>query len=446
VQTRNGGIVWVGQSTRIIRGASGDVVEYRSVVRDITEQVQAERQSLLLARALQGTSEMITITDLSNRFIYANDSFLRAYGYTLEEILGRRPEILRPPRSASGAAEETFEQTLLHGWTGELINRRKDGSEFPIYLSTSKITDAGGVVYGLIGVARDISDVKSSEAVLLAAEQQLKNLFEHAPPTDQPGSAVARGPDLDAVSRRYSVANKINEFVKLMQSTMRHILSFTSLASHELRNPLAVLRSEMEGALRTDTSIEERRRVLVAAYDGILDMQNTVDKLLRLSQMQAGTFTLDKKLVRIDEVLSHFYDDAVLLTSDKQISVVLKKGPAISMMIDPVQMRQVLYNLLDNAIKHTPAHGRIRLSHVKENDSVVLHFSNSGSVIPPDMLPYIFDPFFRAGADRSGTEGVGLGLALIKMITEAHGGTVEVRSLPDEGTTFILRLPTNSES
>jgi PAS domain S-box-containing protein len=142
-----------------------------AVARDITDRKQAEEQIRLLADAVQSTSEMISITDYENRFIFANRAFLETYGYREEEILGRKPDFLYSPTNPPGLCEQVFQQTLGGGWRGELFNWRKDGTELPVSLTTSQIRDDQNKVIGLLGVARDITERRRAEQRNLAFAQ-----------------------------------------------------------------------------------------------------------------------------------------------------------------------------------------------------------------------------------------------------------------------------------
>jgi hypothetical protein len=149
---------------RIIYAGKGKGAEYYigSAI-DITERKESEEQVLLLAQAFESTTEMITITDLTNRITFVNKAFLKNYGYELNEILGKDASILASTESQPGLTDEIFLTTLAGNWRGELINIRRDGSEFPVYLSTSQIKTPLDEVKGLIGVARDITDLKQAE-------------------------------------------------------------------------------------------------------------------------------------------------------------------------------------------------------------------------------------------------------------------------------------------
>jgi PAS domain S-box-containing protein len=176
-QTRSGG-GWRGEvvdrrkdgtefpiflSTSQIKDQTGKVTGLLGVAQDITERKRAEEQIRLMADALQSSQELVSLTDQDNRFTFVNRAFLEAYGYEKEDVLGRTPDFLYSRSSPAGQCDLVFQQTLTGGWTGELLNCRNNGSEFPILLRTSPIRNSQGQMLGLMGVATDISDRKRAE-------------------------------------------------------------------------------------------------------------------------------------------------------------------------------------------------------------------------------------------------------------------------------------------
>jgi signal transduction histidine kinase len=240
------------------------------------------------------------------------------------------------------------------------------------------------------------------------------------------------------------LVERINEVIEKMRNSMRQVLSFSSLASHELRTPLTIVRNQIEEALHSEMPAEELRKNLASIYDEILRMKRIVDDLLSLSTMQAGTFKIKPVRVALHTMLNEFYEEACLLARDKSIAVLLEAGPPVFILADVMRVRQMLFNLLDNALKHTSENGRIRLQYEARDHQAVLHFSDTGSGIPAQVLSKIFDPFYRSTMDGFSSHGAGLGLALVKWIVEAHHGAIAVQSEIGKGTTFIITLPVDA--
>jgi signal transduction histidine kinase len=242
------------------------------------------------------------------------------------------------------------------------------------------------------------------------------------------------------------LVERINEVIEKMRNSMRQVLSFSSLASHELRTPLTIVRNQVEEALHSEMPAEEQRRSLASIYDEILRMKRIVDDLLSLSTMQAGTFKIKLEPTALQAMLKEFHEEASLLSRDKNIAVLLEPGPPVFIRADVMRIRQVLFNLLDNALKHTSEDGEIRLQYEVKDHQAELRFSDTGSGIPPQVLSRIFDPFYRSTMDGFSSHSAGLGLALVKWIVEAHHGSIAVQSEIGKGTTFMITLPVDVET
>jgi PAS domain S-box-containing protein len=164
-----------------IHDAVGNLVRTVGSMIDITELRRVEAQARLLSHALESTSDLISITSLDDRFLFANRAFLDSYGYALEEVLGRTPDMLSPGPGAQPATHTTIRASVLErSWSGELVNCRKDGTEFPIYLNASPVRDAHGTVVALMGVAQDITARKRAEDTLRDSEARFRATFEQA--------------------------------------------------------------------------------------------------------------------------------------------------------------------------------------------------------------------------------------------------------------------------
>jgi PAS domain S-box-containing protein len=156
-------------------------VSINQIYIDVTDRKKAEQKINLLANALESATEMISIMDLNNNFTFVNGAFLKKYGYKEDEILGKKPDILLALDNRENLFNEIYEATLKGGWKGEIVNKRKDGTEFPAYMSTSQITGQSGNVIGLIGVATDMTQMKKAEdelkQSLLEKEILLKEVY-----------------------------------------------------------------------------------------------------------------------------------------------------------------------------------------------------------------------------------------------------------------------------
>ena len=149
---------------------------FATIIRDITERKKAEKEIKMLANAMKSINECVSITDMNDQIIFVNESFLKTYGYTEDEIIGKNISILHSPNTPPEIIERIRPSTLNGRWDGELLNVKKDGSELPIYLSTTTIHDKNANVIALIGVSLDISERKKSEELLRKSEERYRTL------------------------------------------------------------------------------------------------------------------------------------------------------------------------------------------------------------------------------------------------------------------------------
>lgn len=175
---KDGKSVDVEVSMRLIRLLDEEIIQ--SFVRDITERKKSQKEINMLAHAVKSISECVSITDLLGKLVFVNEAFVKTYGYRPEELYGKTMNIIRSQKNPPGIYEEIDRETSLGGWQGELINRTRDGVEFPIFLSTSIVRNESGEPVAFIGVANDITERKRLEDALRNSEQDYKGLFENA--------------------------------------------------------------------------------------------------------------------------------------------------------------------------------------------------------------------------------------------------------------------------
>jgi signal transduction histidine kinase len=212
---------------------------------------------------------------------------------------------------------------------------------------------------------------------------------------------------------------------------------FVAYASHELRGPLTVIRGNLD-LLKRKLSEEERRESLNAIERESIRMSKIVDALLLLAEVESGQLEQRQK-VSLKEILMGELERAKALAGGRKIIVEHKE--ALVVKGDVQRLRQLLANLVDNAIKYTPDHGTITLSLFRDDSWARMEVTDTGIGITPEHLPHIFDRFYRVDKARSRTSGgTGLGLAIVKGIAEQHGGKVTVTSQPDKGSTFTVWL------
>jgi heavy metal sensor kinase len=238
-----------------------------------------------------------------------------------------------------------------------------------------------------------------------------------------------------------------NEMISRLQLSFSQVQQFSSDASHELRTPLTIMRGELELALRSKRSTsEEYRTVLSSALEETIRMTTIVDNLLTLTKADMGTSYIKMQDVWLRPIIQELYEDSEILAERKKISVSIGSLDDVLVTGDPVRLRQLCLNLIDNAIKYTPELGTVQVSLIRENGTAKISVKDSGIGIPKEELSKIFDRFYRVDKARSRElGGSGLGLSISKWITEIHGGTISVESEVNRGSTFTVLLPLKSQ-
>jgi len=238
-----------------------------------------------------------------------------------------------------------------------------------------------------------------------------------------------------------------NAMVKRLDESFRQMRKFNADAAHELRTPLAILQGETEVALRSPGLPEEIRLVLSSNLEELDRLARIVNDLLTLSEAESGIQALIKEPVDLRGLIEDLVDQMRLLASDRNLRIEIQSVPALWIDADKLWIRRAIVNLLHNAIKYSRDGGKIGISASMENSTVKLRIWDYGIGILPQDLPHIFDRFYRADPARSrDSGGVGLGLALVKWIIEAHNGSIRVESAAEQGSLFEIFLPAGSST
>ncbi|RKO62101.1 ATP-binding protein [Caldibacillus debilis] len=219
---------------------------------------------------------------------------------------------------------------------------------------------------------------------------------------------------------------------------------FVANVSHELRTPIAMLQGYSEALIDDVVTTEEERKEFIKVINEESErMGRLVNELLDLARMQSDQFQLKIEQVPIKPFCNRVIKKFAGLAREKNISLEsrIESGDE-SFPFDPDRMEQVLTNLIDNALRHTPEGGRVEIRQGIRDDKLWLEVSDNGSGIPEEDLPFVFERFYKADKARTrGRSGTGLGLAIVKNIVDAHRGTIEVKSKIGQGTTFTVMIP-----
>ncbi|QTM99696.1 HAMP domain-containing protein [Sediminibacillus dalangtanensis] len=225
---------------------------------------------------------------------------------------------------------------------------------------------------------------------------------------------------------------------------------FIANVSHELRTPISLLQGYSEAIVdNIAESKEEKNELAGIIHEESLRIGRLVNELLDLARMESGHIQLELESVDMEPFLDRIVKKFSGMAHDKAVSLSLENNLQVTQLtFDPDKIEQVFTNLIDNAIKHSFAGGKVRIILAEEEKEVVCSIMDEGAGIPADDLPFVFERFYKADKSRkreNSKTGTGLGLAIAKNIMEAHQGSLTVQSKVEEGTTFTFRIPKKIE-
>jgi PAS domain S-box-containing protein len=421
VLSESGAVRWVLARGRVMRDADGEAFALPGAVVDITERIeserarralvdQLERQALVFDTALSATPDLGYILDTRCRFVYANRSLLRLLGRGMEEVAGRTfSELGYEP----GLAEKLWSQAAHVIRTGEEI---RDEATFTSPTGVSGYYDyilvpvrsADGSVDGVVGSTRDISERKrldDQRAELLVSERTARAEAER----------VGRLKD-----------------------------EFLSTLSHELRTPLNAISGWVQLLRRGNLSETDQAKAIETISRNTQAQKELIEDLLDMNRIVSGKVRLDMQPTDLGVVVLDAVDSVRPAAAAKDISLVTRVDPTHRPVRgDPTRLQQVVWNLVNNAVKFTPPGGRVRVELERTDKEAVICVSDTGVGIAPEFVPLVFDRFRQGDASSTRRHGgLGLGLSIVKQIVEMHGGRVWATS-PGEGlgATFSVAIP-----
>jgi len=365
------------------------------LVKERTEQLAAEKE--LLSVTLSSMGDGVIAVDAEKRITLFNKVAENLLGWTSEEVQGKPvDEIFRVINEQTREnVKSPIDKVLVSGQieTGSdrdaLITR--DGGERPVTTTAAPIRKNGGTVIGVVVVLHDVS-----------REREIDHMK-----TD-----------------------------------------FISSVSHELRTPLTSIKAYTATILRDPNMLEQTKR----RFLGIIDEESNrlaslVEDLLEISRIESGTVRIARQDVYIADAIKSVLSALGPLADKKKIQLKTDIADGLTGLLgDPDKIQSVFTNLISNSIKFTPEYGQISVSVFQKEQEVVIRVSDTGMGIPKEALPKIFGRFYRVHRPGKQIQGTGLGLAIVKEIVAMHAGRIEVESEVNQGTTFTVFLPLDTQA
>lgn len=408
-----------------IRNAAGQIVGASKIARDITDRKRIERdlaaQREWFRVTLSSVGDAVVASDIEGKVTFLNAEAEKLTGWLSQEAEGQPVDAVF--RIVDEESHESIEdpagavlrlgRSIRLSSTSMLVSR--DGTERPIADSAAPIFDDARRIIGVVVVFRDVTSERRAERIVEERRQWQERLLE--------SERAARG--------EAERANRVKD-------------DFVATLSHELRTPLNAILGWTQILQRSTPAPElVQRGVEVIERNTRLQSQLVAD-LLDISRIISGKLSLDLHHLDLASVVESAVDTLKVAAEAKQIEIALEVAEPIQpMAADPARLQQVIWNLMSNAVKFTPAGGRIEVHVAQAAEEACITVRDTGIGIRPEYLPALFDRFSQG--DSSVTRrfgGLGLGLAIVKQLVEMHGGTVEAVSEGEgHGATFTVRLP-----
>ena len=400
----DGQVVWEQWNSRAIFNDRKEIVEVQNVGRDITELKQAQEQVYIQSSALEAAANGIVITDVDGKIIWVNRAMSNLTGYEVKELIDENPRIFK-----SGMVDDVVYEglwnTILAGkvWSGEVINRKKDGSLYTEEMTITPILSEGKVI-NFIAIKQDITARKQIEQEVREAKEQAE------------------------------IANSAKSI-------------FLANMSHEIRTPLNAIMGLNYLLRRTGLTDIQQKYLgkMQTASKNLLDMINDV---LDYSKIEAQKIEIEKMPFDLETIFIDITDTEALKAHQKGIELIVSSAEDIPERLqgDPIRLKQVLRNLVNNAIKFTES-GEVVVEVKKtaeRKDSITLLFSvtDTGIGLSQEQINKLFTPFQQA--DISTTRkfgGTGLGLAISQRIVSLMHGKIWVESELNKGSKFFFEIP-----
>jgi PAS domain S-box-containing protein len=395
----------------------------------------AREQERLLATVCANSTDAIVTIDNDGIIKTWNRGAEMMFGYQADEVIGKHFKIIVPPDiDARGEVEWLAEQVRQRGYVRNYETERvaKDGRRVIVDLTRTALMNERGEIIGSSAILRDITERVRTEQAIQQLNLELETKV--AERTAQLASAT------EELRRRNAELERANQELKKLDKLKSE---FVSMVSHELRAPLTNINGSIELLLEGDTPCydHQHRELLQIVGEQSARLTRLVQGILNVSRIEAGQLILQPQAFNmvglIEKVIGVWESRGVANRFEHPRTQNLP-----SVWADRDRTEEVLFNLIDNAIKYSPEGGEIRIDATTDGRSVIVSVSDRGVGIPADEIEKIFDKFHRVDRrDATETYGHGLGLYICRRLVEAQGGQIWVESVLGEGSTFYFSLP-----
>ncbi len=444
-----------------------------SIYRDIGQSASTKaelaarvlRQGLSLGQSVVVTSDTLAIPQLAQRitnFLDALPGFLIAVD-TVGRVIYRSPEVRQLNDEDLKILQDQLKSVPA---SGDALLLQLDTLGQRVLLVSEVLPDAPSgvgriIAGGTTSVARGIPREYLIAAlfiapliILVAGVTAFVLLSRNARQLEEISHELTAITDGRSLHRRLAppeestdfgrLVTTLNAMISRLESSFIGLRRFTADASHELKTPLAVLRADVERAMSESAPQTERMVALEEALHETTRMSDLVESLLTLARADEGRFDLHREPVELQPLVQEVYETALILGEAAGVTVNLPFTATVTVMGDRTRLRQLFLNLVTNAIKYTPAGGKVEIGLGVHPDNVTVVVRDTGIGIAAADVDHIFERFWRADRVRSRLSergGFGLGLAISQWIAQAHGGTLTASSRLGRGTLFTLTLP-----
>ena len=383
-------------------------------------------EARLLSLIAANIRDMVVFVDLEGRIQWVNEAVEKQFGYTRDELIGAHIYTLQAPgENPRGIWSPGGTGELLEKWTGVIVDRRRDGSEFTARVESFRVRDEHGSVAGNASISRDITEQKRAEEALRDSEEKHR-----------------------------LVVDNTSEVITVVQDGMLRELyaiksDFTSMVSHELRTPLTAIAEGINIVLDGTAGPigAEQREFLDLAKKNVRRLTRLINDVLDFSKLEAGRLAYVMEEHDLREVVREVVDAQRPLAREKGLTLETSfpAAPATAV-CDRDRIIQVLTNLVGNALKFTH-HGGVVAGVEDAGGFITTRVADTGEGIRPEDMGRLFRKFEQIPRDgKRAPGGTGLGLAISKQIVEQHGGTMRAESEPGKGSTFSFTLPSGGRA